>query len=389
MQKKKAQSVNALCSGIEGLFKKNKVDYLKGLGSIAGPNSLNVALTEGGEKKIEAKNIILATGSEPTPFPGIPYDEEYIVSSTGALSLKEVPKDLIVIGGGVIGLEMGSVYKRFGSNVHVVEFLDRITPGLDKELSNEFMKILKKQGIKFSLSTKVVSGQKAGNGVEIVVEDSKGGNSKTLSADRVLISTGRRAVTEGLGLEKVGLSVNKFGKIDTNEHFATSVPSIFAIGDIIAGPMLAHKAEEEGIACVEHIKSLSSDSFGGHINYAAIPNVVYTNPEVASVGKTEEELKAEGVKFKKGKFPFLANSRAKTNDDYPGFVKVLADSVTDRILGVHVIGPNAGELIAEAVLAMEYGASSEDIARTCHAHPTLSEAMKEACLATFDKPIHM
>lgn len=383
--KTKEKAVKGLTSGIEFLFKKNKVDYLKGTGKFSSQNEIEIDLVDGGKEKIKVKNVIIATGSEPSKLPGnvIPIDEKYCVSSTGALSLEKIPKKMIVVGGGVIGLELGSVYKRLGSEVTVVEFLDKITPTLDNEISTQFRKILEKQGIKFMLKHKVVGGSTSANGCKVEIEPAEGGSKQTLDCDVILVSTGRRPYTENLQLEKAGLKTDKFGRIETNDHWQTSVESIYAIGDVIAGPMLAHKAEEEGIAAVEHILGE-----GGHVNYNAIPGVIYTYPEVATVGKTEEELKADGVSYNKGVFPFSANSRARTNFETDGMVKILSDKETDKILGIHVIGPNAGEMIAEGVLGIEYGASSEDIARTCHAHPTLSEAFKEACMGAYDKPIH-
>eukprot|EP00331_Platyophrya_macrostoma_P002010 CAMPEP_0176425142 /NCGR_PEP_ID=MMETSP0127-20121128/11230_1 /TAXON_ID=938130 /ORGANISM="Platyophrya macrostoma, Strain WH" /LENGTH=487 /DNA_ID=CAMNT_0017806281 /DNA_START=37 /DNA_END=1500 /DNA_ORIENTATION=- len=383
MMNKKVQIVKGLTSGIEGLFAKNKVDYVKGYGKLTGNTNITATLNDGSEKKIEAKNIIIATGSEPSPFPGMPFDEQIFVSSTGALELKKVPEHLAVIGGGVIGLELGSVYSRLGSKVTVIEYADRICPTLDAEITESFRKILTKQGMKMLLSHKVLTGKKSGNGAELEIQPVKGGDVQKLNADVVLISTGRRPFTENLGAKELGLKLDKAGRIEVNKHFQTEIKNIYAIGDVIAGPMLAHKAEEEGIACVEYIAGKQ-----GHVNYDAIPGVIYTWPEVASVGKTEEELKKAGVNYRKGSFPFLANSRARTNLDTDGLIKILSDKDTDKILGIHIIGPNAGEMIAEAVLAVEYGASSEDIARTCHAHPTLSEALKEACMAAYDKPIH-
>lgn len=380
---KKEQIVKGLTQGIEGLFAKNKVDYVKGAGKLTGKTTITATLNDGGEKQIEAKNIIIATGSEATPFPGIPFDEEVFVSSTGALALKKVPKHMIVIGGGYIGLEMGSVYRRLGAQVTVIEYADRLVPAMDSEISEVFRKSMVKQGIKCLVSHKVLSGKRNGDAAELEVQPVKGGDVQKHAADVVLIATGRRPYTEGLGARELGIQIDKQGRIQVNEHFHTGVGNIYAIGDVIPGPMLAHKAEEEGIAAVEFIAGK-----GGHVNYNAIPGVVYTHPEVATVGKTEEELKKEGVKYNKGVFPFMANSRARSNADAEGMVKVLSDKETDRILGIHIIGPNAGEMIHEGVLGIEYGASSEDLARTCHAHPTLSEAVKEACLATFDKPIH-
>lgn len=383
VQKKKSTTVTALTKGIEMLFGKNKVENIKGYAKITGKNTIEVEGPDGKKRTVNTKNIIIASGSEPTPFPGIPFDEKTIVSSTGALSLANIPKKLIVVGGGVIGLELGSVYARFGTEVVVVEFLDRIVTGADTELATQFSRLLSKQGIKIMTKTKVLSGKNTASGVEVVVQPVAGGKEQTLTGDVLLVATGRRAFTEKLGVAELGLSVDKAGRLEVNEHFQTNIPNIFAVGDVVKGPMLAHKAEEEGIACVEHIAGK-----GGHVNYNAIPGVIYTNPEFAWVGKTEEQLKEEKVAYNKGFFPFVANSRAKANSETDGTIKVLSDKTTDRILGVHVIGPNAGEMIAEAVLAIEYGASSEDIARTCHAHPTLSEALKEACMAVYSKPIH-
>jgi dihydrolipoamide dehydrogenase len=344
-----------------------------------------VSLNEGGSTTVNSKSIILAVGSEPSPLPTCIVDNagKKIVDSTGALDLDKIPSKLAVIGGGVIGLEMGSVWNRLGTEVTVIEFLDTITPSIDKEISKNFQRILKKQGIKFELNTKVVASETTADGVKLMLEPSKGGEAKPFECDVVLVSTGRRPFTQNIGLEELGIQTNKIGQIQVNDHFQTAVPSIYAIGDAIDGPMLAHKAEEEGIACVENLAG-----FAGHVNYDVIPGVVYTHPEVATVGLTEEQLKESGVSFNKGVFPFSANSRARTTGDFEGMIKVLAEKDTDKILGMHIIGSNAGEMIAEGVLAMEYGASSEDIARTCHAHPTLSEALKEACMATYDKPIH-
>ncbi|KAI9104716.1 hypothetical protein DFS34DRAFT_604188 [Phlyctochytrium arcticum] len=380
----KDKSVKGLTGGIEMLFKKNKTDYVKGWGTITGPNEISVKTAEGGTETLKAKNIIIATGSEVTPFPGVEIDEEVIVSSTGALSLKEVPKKMIVIGGGVIGLELGSVWGRLGAEVTTVEYMDAIGAGMDADLAKNFQKILTKQGMKFKLSTKVISAKKNANGkVDVVVEPSKGGEQEKIEVDVVLVAIGRRPLTKDLGLDKVGVEVDKKGRVVVDHDYKTNVEGIRAIGDVIAGPMLAHKAEEEGIAAVEYIAGGH-----GHVNYDAIPSVIYTYPEVAWVGKNEAEVKAAGIKYKIGTFPFMANSRAKTMDDFDGLIKIISDAETDRILGAHIIGPNAGEMIAEAVLAIEYGASSEDIARTCHAHPTLSEAFKEACMAVYSKPIH-
>jgi len=386
MMKAKESRVTGLTSGIESLFKKNKVNYVKGKGTIVGPNEIKVALSEGGFKTLKAKNIIIATGSEVTSVPNIKIDEKTIVSSTGALSLPQIPKKLIVIGGGVIGLELGSVWSRLGSKVEVIEFTGRIAAGADPEVAKEFQKLLERQGITFKLNTKVTSAvaRSNGSGVDLTAEDAQGGNLQKLEADVVLVSIGRKPYIDGLGLKELGVKVTNRGVIEVDDHFKTNIPSIRAIGDCIRGPMLAHKAEEEGIAAVEDIVHPGS----GHVNYNAIPSVIYTWPEVAWVGYNEEELKAKNVTYKVGKFPFKANSRARTNADTDGFVKFLADAKTDKLLGAHIIGPDAGELIGESVLAIEYGASSEDIARTSHAHPTLSEAVKEAAMAVFDKPIH-
>mmetsp|Transcript_15964 Transcript_15964/g.27976 ORF Transcript_15964/g.27976 Transcript_15964/m.27976 type:complete len:517 (+) Transcript_15964:154-1704(+) len=390
MMLQKSNSVKGLTKGIEGLFKKNKITYAKGWATIKSPNEVTVAGEDGSTQVLTTKNIMIATGSDVAQLPNVPIDEKRIVSSTGALSLPEIPKKMIVIGGGVIGLELGSVWRRLGAEVTVVEFMDRICPGLDSELSTNFLRILKKQGMDFKLKTKVTSAKTSDSNVTLSLEDAAGGNASTLTADYVLVSIGRVPYTSKLGLENVGIKTDNKGRIDVDHCFRTNVPNIFAIGDVIKGPMLAHKAEDEGIACVEFIA-------GGpepHINYNAIPGVIYTEPEVADVGKSEETLKAEGVQYKKGVFPFLANSRAKAIDAAgeatQGLVKVLCDAKTDRILGVHMIGKNAGELIAEAVLAIEYGASAEDLARTCHAHPTLSEAMRESAMgAAFGKSIHI
>jgi dihydrolipoamide dehydrogenase len=384
MLKAKEKAVTGLTKGIEGLFKQNKVDYIKGHGSFLSANSIEIDLLDGGKQQIEAKNVIIATGSEVMPLPGIEIDEKQIVSSTGALDLTEVPKKMIVIGGGVIGLEMGSVWSRLGSEVTVVEFLGAVGAGMDEEIAKSFQRTLQKQGFKFKLNTKVVGAEKSDGKVLLKVEAAKGGSEETLEADVVLVAIGRRPVTSGLNLDKIGVEVDKKGRIVIDDQFNTSVANVKCIGDVTFGPMLAHKAEEEGIAAVEYVATNH-----GHVNYNAIPSVVYTHPEVAWVGKNEQELKAAGVQYKVGKFPFAANSRAKTNADHEGMVKFIAEKETDRILGVHIIGPNAGEMIASATLALEYGASSEDIARTCHAHPTLSEAFKEAAMAAYGKPIHI
>lgn len=385
MMAQKATAVKGLTGGIEFLFKKNKVDYFKGWGQFQDKNTIKVSKENGESETVKTKNTIIATGSEPSPLPGggLTIDENRVISSTGALDLKEVPKKLILIGGGVIGLEMGSVYSRLGSEVHVIEFLDRIMPGFDIEISKQFTTYLKKRGFKFSFKTKVLGGTVKDDGVSLQMETTDGKKLDDMDADYVLVATGRRPYTTGLGLENIGIELDKMGRVPVDDHLATAVSNVYAIGDVIRGPMLAHKAEEEGIAIVETLKG-----YGGHVNYECIPSVVYTHPEIAAVGKTEQQLKDDGIKYNIGKFPFSANSRARTNNDADGLVKILADKETDRILGVHIMGPNAGEMIAEAVLGMEYGASSEDLARTCHAHPTLSEAFKEACMGTYDKPIH-
>ena len=382
MMKNKDKAVTVLTKGVEFLFKKNKVSYFKGFGSFISDKKIKIKSSEGKETEIEGENIIIATGSEPSKMSNIKFDEEKIVSSTGALSLKKVPKKMIVIGGGYIGLEMGSVWSRLGSDVHVIEFLDHITPGMDKEISNEFMKILKKQNIKFHMSTKVEKIIKKGENVEIETSNSKGEKSSHV-CDVALISIGRKAFTDNLNLEKINLKTDEKGRVKVNKNFKTDKKNIFAIGDVIQGPMLAHKAEEEGIAVAEIIAGQS-----GHVNYDLIPGVIYTSPEVATIGKTEEQLKKQNINYKIGKFPFMANSRAKAIDEPEGFVKILADNLTDKVLGVHIIGPHAGEMIAEMAVAMEFGASSEDIARTCHAHPTFSEAIKEAALSVDKRQIH-
>ena len=381
MMKNKENAVTVLTKGIEFLFKKNKVTYFKGKGSFKSTNEVSI-LAEGKETTIQTDKTIISTGSEPLSIPGMEFDEEKILSSTGALSLSKLPKKMLVVGGGYIGLEMGSVWSRLGTQVEVIEFLDHITPGIDREVSREFEKILKKQGIKFQLNTKVEKITKSKNFVILDVVD-KEKNKNKIEADVVLISVGRKPYIEGLNLENVGVETDEKGKVKVNKNFETNVKNIYAIGDVIEGPMLAHKAEEEGIAVAELIAGQS-----GHVNYDIIPSVIYTSPEIASVGKTEEQLKTNKNNYKVGKFPFMANSRAKAIDETEGFVKILADSLTDKVLGVHIIGPHAGEMIAEMAIAMEFGASSEDIARTCHAHPTFSEAIKEAALSIEKRQIH-
>ena len=380
----KDQVVKGLTQGIEFLFKKNKVDYVVGAARIAAPGKVVATLNKGGTQELATKNILIATGSDVMPLPGVTIDEERIVSSTGALDLQEVPQHLLVVGAGYIGLEMGTVWRRLGAKVTVVEFLDRITPGMDGEIAKEFQKLLTKQGIAFKLGTKVTGVEVDGDAVKVTVEPAKGGTAETIACDRVLVSIGRRPYTEGLGLEAVGVRLDERGRIATDGHFRTNVDGIWAIGDVIAGPMLAHKAEEEGSCVAEMLVGQKP-----HIDYDLVPGVVYTSPEVASIGRTEEQLKAAGTAYKVGKFPFMANSRARSVGTTDGFVKILADATTDRVLGAHIIGPEAGTLIAEIAVAMEFGASAEDIARTCHPHPTLEEAVKEAALATFFKPIHM
>lgn len=380
MMSRKETVVDDLTKGIEGLFKKNKVTYLKGTGSVKGAGEVLV----NGTDSLKTKNILIATGSDVAQLPGVSVDEKKIVSSTGALSLEKVPGHMVVIGGGVIGLEMGSVWRRLGAKVTVVEFLDHIGGPLDAEVSKMFKRVLEKQGIQFKLGMKMTAADSKGKAVKLSLEPAKGGKSETLEADVVLVAIGRKPYTDGLGLKEVGVKLDDRGRIDVNDHYETSVKGIYAIGDVIKGPMLAHKAEDEGVVVVEIIAGEKS-----HVYYDAIPNVIYTCPEIATVGKSEEELKAAGIEYKAGKFPFMANSRGRAVGDTDGFVKILADAKTDRVLGVHIIGPEAGTLIAEAVLAMEYGASSEDIARTCHAHPTMNESVKEAALAVLGRAIHI
>ena len=382
MMSNKNKSVQVLTKGIEFLFKKNKVTYIKGKGVIFSKQDV-VVYNNNEKKNYKAKNIVIATGSCPTSIPGIDIDEKNILSSTGALSLSSVPKSLTVIGGGYIGLEMGSVWSRLGAEVTVVEYLDHITPGMDREVSKEFQKILNKQGINFKLNTKVTSVKKQSSQIEVECQDKMSNEKYAINTDKVLIAVGRKPYTDGLNLNKIGVKKDNQGRIEVNKKLQTSIKNIYAIGDVIQGPMLAHKAEEEGIAVAEILAGQA-----GHVNYDIIPGVIYTSPEVASVGKTEEQLKTQNVSYKIGKFPFLANSRAKVNNETEGFVKILADMNTDKVLGVHIIGPHCGDMIAEMALAMEFGASSEDIARTCHAHPTHTEAIKEAALAVDKRPIH-
>ena len=384
MLKYKDDGVAALTQGVEFLFKKNKIEHIAGAAKFTAKDTIEVALNAGGSRTITAKNTIIATGSDVASLPGIEIDEKQIVSSTGALELAKVPKHLVVIGAGYIGLEMGSVWGRLGAKVTVVEFLDRITPGMDAEIAKNFARILKKQGLQIKTGHKVTGVKKLKTSVTVTVEPAKGGDTSDIKCDVVLVSVGRRPYTDDLGLDAVGVAMDDHGRVKVDGSFATNVPGIWAIGDVIEGPMLAHKAEDEGMACAENIAGLT-----GMVNHDVIPGVVYTMPEVAGVGKTEEELKEAGVDYKVGKFPFSANSRAKANLQTDGLVKILADAKTDRVLGVHMIGVDAGNMIAEAAIAMEFGACSEDIALTCHAHPTHTEAVKEAALAVHGRAIHI
>ncbi len=373
MMKQKGDSVTALTKGIEFLFKKNKVEWIRGRGRIAGKGQVEVTAADGSTRTIQARDIVIATGSEPTPLPGVAFEPGKVVDSTGALSLPAVPKKLIVVGAGIIGLELGSVWRRLGAEVTVVEFLDRITPGMDTEVATAFQRALTKQGMTFKLGAKVTAAKTGKDGVELTVEPAAGGAAETLKGDVVLVAIGRRPYTEGLGLETVGVDLDKRGFV-ANDHFKVA-DGIWVIGDVTHGPMLAHKAEEDAVACIELIAGSA-----GHVDYDLVPSVVYTAPEVAWVGKTEDQLKAEGVAYKSGKFPFAANSRAKINHETEGFVKVLAEAATDRVLGVHIFGPQAGEMIGEACMTMAFGGASEDIARVCHPHPTRSEAVKQASM---------
>ncbi|MHA1597653.1 MAG: dihydrolipoyl dehydrogenase [Alphaproteobacteria bacterium] len=384
MMGRKEKVVDDLTKGIEFLLKKNKVDYIIGEGTVLSADSVGVTPEKGEKQILKAENIIIATGSDVAPLPGADIDEKKIVSSTGALALKKVPRSMVVVGGGVIGLELGSVWRRLGAAVTVVEFLDTILPGMDAEVVKQMTRTLKKQGMKFKLKTKVVSATTAKDGVTLSIEPRDGGEREELKADVVLIAIGRRPYTAGLGLAEAGVSMDERGFIAVDHDFQTNVPGVFAIGDVIGGAMLAHKAEEEGVAVAELIAGEA-----GHVNYDVIPGVVYTWPEVATLGQTEEQLKEDGVAYTSGKFPFSANSRARCNADSDGFVKILADAATDKVLGVHIVGPAAGDLIQEAVSVMEFGGSAEDIARTCHAHPGLSEAVKEAALAVGGRALHM
>jgi dihydrolipoamide dehydrogenase len=384
MMTRKDKVVTTLTRGVEFLFRKNKVDWIKGNGRIVAPGRIAVAANGGGNQEIEAAAIVVATGSESIPLPGLAIDEERIVSSTGALAFDRVPERLAVIGGGYIGLELGSVWSRLGAKVTVIEYLDRILPNMDRELGPALQRLLTRSGVAFKLATKVVSGELGNEAVTLELEPAKGGAREVLATDAVLVAIGRRPFTDGLGLDEIGVARDPAGRVTVDEGFATNVLGIYAIGDVILGPMLAHKAMEEGVAVIERLAGQKPE-----IDYDAIPAVVYTWPEVAAVGKTEEELKAASIEYRVGKFPFTATPRARTNGDTDGFVKVLADAATDRVLGVHIIGPDAGTMIAEAALAMEFGASAEDIARTSHAHPTLNEALKEAALAVDGRAIHI
>jgi dihydrolipoamide dehydrogenase len=380
----KDEGVSGNVKGVEFLFKKNKIDSFTGIGRIAAPGKVEVKTADGKTQMLETRNIVIATGSDVARLKGIEIDEKRIVSSTGALSLDKVPEKLLVIGAGVIGLELGSVWRRLGSEVTVVEFLDRVLPGMDSEVCKQTQRLFEKQGMIFKLGSKVTGVDASGKKLKAKVEPAKGGAAETLEADVVLVSIGRVPFTEGLGLKEAGVALDDRGCVAVDDHFRTNVPGIYAIGDVIRGAMLAHKAEDEGVAVAEILAGQA-----GHVNYDAIPNVVYTYPEIASVGKSEDELKQAGIAYNVGKFPFTANARAKVNHTTEGFVKIVADAKTDRVLGVHIVGPDAGTMIAEAAIAMEFGASSEDIARTCHAHPTLNEAVKEAALAVDKRAIHM
>ncbi len=384
MMRHKSAVVEANVSGVGFLFKKNKIASLRGVGSIAGPGKVSVAREDGSREEVEARAIVIATGSDSAPLGGVAIDESRIVSSTGALALGSVPRRLLVVGAGIIGLELGSVWRRLGSEVTVVEFLDRILPGIDGEVARQAQRILQRQGIGFKLSSKVAGVDASGDTLKVSVEPTAGGPAQAIDADVVLVAIGRRPHTAGLGLKEAGIAVDERGRIAVDAHYQTNLAGIYAIGDVIAGPMLAHKAEEEGVAVAEILAGQA-----GHVNYGVIPNVVYIHPEIASVGRSEEELQAAGVAYRAGKFPFSANGRARAMGAKDGFVKVLADATTDRVLGVHIMGPFAGELIAEGAVLMEFAGAAEDLGRVCHAHPTLSEAVKEAALAAWWKPIHL
>ena len=385
LMKRKGEVVDATTKGVAFLFRKNKITAFQGTGRIDKAGSVAVLGDDGAVKDtLSAKNILIASGSEATPLPGVAIDEKKIVSSTGALELAEVPKHLVVVGAGIIGLELGSVWRRLGSEVTVVEFLDRITPGVDDEITKQLQRALTKQGLKFKLGSKVTKAETTNAGVTLTLEPAKGGAAETLQADIVRVCIGRRPFIDGMGLDKVGVKLTERGRVAVDGHFQTSVPGIYAIGDVIDGPMLAHKASEDGVACVETIAGQK-----GHVDWDLVPSIIYTQPEVAWIGKTEEQLKASGVAYKVGKYPFTADPRSRANGATEGFVKVLADKTTDKVLGVHIIGAEAGTMIGEAGMAMEFSASAEDIGRVCHAHPTVNEALKEAALAAWDKPIHL
>ncbi len=385
MLKRKDEVVGATTKGVSFLFKKNKVTAITGTARIEAAGKVAVLGDDGAvAQRLDARNILIASGSEVTPLPGVTIDEKTIVSSTGALELQAVPKRMAVIGAGIIGLELGSVWRRLGSEVTMIEFLDRIAPGVDNEITKHFQRSLEKQGLRFRLGRKVTRAEKGKDGIVVTHEPAQGGAAESLTVDVVLVCIGRRPCVEGLGLDKAGIKLTDRGRIAVDAHFQTSVPGIYAVGDVIDGPMLAHKASEDGVACVETIAGQK-----GHVDWEKVPSVVYTQPEVAWVGKNEEELKAAGIAYKTGKYPFTADPRSRANNRTEGFVKVLSDKASDSVLGVHIIGAEAGTMIAEAVLAMEYSASAEDIGRVCHAHPTVSEAMKEAALAAWDKPIHL
>lgn len=384
MMAHKTDTVSANVNGVSFLFKKNKIDSHIGAGRITGPNTVEVTAEDGSKTILEARSIVIATGSDVMPLKGVAMDEKRIVSSTGALELDKVPGRLVVIGAGVIGLEMGAVWRRLGADVEVIEFLDRILPGMDEEVARQSQRLFQKQGVKFRLGAKVTAATASGKGVTLTVEPAAGGAAETVQADVVLVAIGRKPYTEGLGLQDVGVALDERGRVAIDDHYRTSVPSIYAIGDVVVGPMLAHKGEDEGIAVAELLAGKA-----GHVNYGAIPAVVYTQPEIAAVGKTEEELKQAGVEYNVGKFPFTANGRARANQTTDGFVKVLADKATDRVLGVHIVGAGAGEMIHEAVVLMEFGGSAEDLARSTHAHPTMSEAVREAALAVDKRAIHI
>jgi dihydrolipoamide dehydrogenase len=384
MLKFKDEGVAGNVNGVAFLLKKNKVDTFIGTGRVAAAGKVEVKGADGKTQTLETKNIVIATGSDVTRLKGIDIDEKRIISSTGALTLEKVPQKMLIVGAGVIGLELGSVWRRLGAEVQVIEFLDRILPGMDSEVARQFQRLLEKQGMTFKLGSKVSAVDKTGKRLKATVEPAAGGTAETIEADVVLVAIGRVPYTENLGLKEAGVALDNRNRVNVDHHFATNVPGIYAIGDVIAGPMLAHKAEDEGVAVAEILAGQA-----GHVNYDVIPSVIYTYPEVASVGKTEDELKQTGIAYNAGKFPFTANGRAKVNMQTEGFVKILADAKTDRVLGVHIVGPDAGNMIAEAAVAMEFGGSSEDIARTCHAHPTLTEAIKEAAMAVTKRSIHM